>query len=1042
MAQGEKGQQGQKKSGEQEKEQALLLHVPVSPTGEKEPESNFPVVALGASAGGLEAFQLFFTHLPPATGMAFVLIQHLDPHHKSILSDLLKGYTDMKVTEVEDGMMLQPDTVFVIPPNRYLAVHYGKLHLLAPTHPCGPRMPIDYFFRSLAADRKQKAACIVLSGTGTEGALGLKAIKGEGGLVLVQDPQTAKYDGMPENALATGLADYSLPPEKMPERLTAYFNHNLLETPCQVLSACPYQTNLLEKVLLLIRSRTGHDFTRYKQNTIVRRIERRMAVNQIVRQADYIRFLQAYPKEVDHLFKELLIGVTNFFRDKDAFGVIKETALPQLFESHPVNQPVRIWVPGCATGEEAYSLAILCRAVMLEQKKERVVQIFATDIDPAAINSARVGLYHQGIAVDVPAPWLECYFEGEGNGYRVRKEIRDMVVFALQNVLSDPPFSRLDMVSCRNLLIYLGPELQEKVLSLFYYALNPQGYLFLGSSETPGGLSGYFTAVDRKWKVFQKKEMIKHFPLQIPVATTVQHSAVAQGVPVISPPPPRTLYRNVIEKIILNEYSPTGVLIDEDKNILFISGRAGKYLEPPDGIFTGNILAMAREGLKLQLANAIHNAATKKTWTCCEKIVVKTNGGEQLVDLVVKPLADPVSLKGLLLVIFRDVAENAAAKEKEKAGAQQFKTTAASVAQTRIMQLEQELQYNKEYLQTTVEELYSSNEELQSTNEELQTSKEELQSINEELTTVNLELEKKIEELSQVSSDLSNLLSSTEIGTVFLDEELKIRRFTPAIVQCINLIPSDIGRPISHISSNLLNYDRLVVDCRQVLQTLQIKEKEVQVSDGNWYIMRILPYRTVEQKIDGVVVAFVDISMRKKYEAHLRASCTKLEQRVDERTAALSEKKVKLEKEVGERRRAEYELAVTLKNVESAWEFAGSIVETVREPLVVLDESLHVVSANQPFYNKFKVTPWQTEKKHIFELGNGQWNIPALRELLGNVLPQKKEFNDFRIEHNFPEIGPKTMLLNGREVFSCKGGKNKKLILLAIEDITGRVASP
>lgn len=714
-------QQNRGKTGNPEKSHAPQPQGSTTP--EKEFGAGFPVVAIGASARGLEAFEQFFSKLPPDSGMAFVLIQHLDPHHKSMLGDLLKRYTPMKVMEAEDGMMLQPNRVFVIPPNCHLAVHQGKLHLLEPLHSAGLHTPIDYFFRSLARDQKENAVGIILSGTGSDGVFGLMIVRDEGGMTMVQEPQTARYDGMPRNVLATGSADYSLPPDKMPEQLIAYFQHPSMGAAAGTTSPPhPIQGSLLEKVILLIRSHTGHDFTNYKQNTIIRRIEKRMAVNRIAQPADYIRFLQEHSTEVDILFKELLIGVTSFFRDRQVFGAIYEKVLPQLFKTHHANRPLRIWVPGCATGEEAYSLAILCHALRLEQGRDLEIQIFATDLDSSAISFARMGLYSQSIAADVPKELLGHYFEHENSSLRVRKKIRDLVIFAQQNVLSDPPFSRIDLISCRNLLIYFNSKLQKKALSLFHYSLNPQGFLFLGTSESPGEQNNFFAAIDRKWKIFQRKEITPQGQLsvQVPMAATLEYGAAIQDIQVNYLPPRWDLYRNVTERIILNEYGPTGVLIDENNNILFIRGRTGKYLEPPDGIFTGDILAMAREGLKLPLANAIHSAKTQKTWIRSENIVVKTNGGKQPIKLLVKPVANPISTDMLLLVIFEEMA---AAEIKESV---QPDTTVESAALARIMQLEQELQYNKEYLQKTIEEFSTSSEELQSTNEELQTSKEEL----------------------------------------------------------------------------------------------------------------------------------------------------------------------------------------------------------------------------------------------------------------------------------------------------------------------------
>jgi two-component system CheB/CheR fusion protein len=974
----------------------------------------FPIVGIGASAGGLEAFEQFFTHTPPETGMAFVLIQHLDPKHKSILSELVQRYTKMKVHEVEDGMVVEPDTVYVIPPNRNLALLHGVLHLLEQSEIPGVRTPIDFFFRSLAEDRKEEAICIVLSGTGTEGSLGLRAVKGEGGLVMVQDPGSAKYDGMPRSAIATGLADFVLPPEKMSDQLLRYAHHSLDDVSEKTTDSANKKSGLLQRVFILVRSKTGHDFSYYKQNTILRRIERRMAVNQITRLSDYVRYMQDDPREAGILFKALLIGVTNFFRDKEAFESLRDKAIPQLFENRSSDNPLRIWVPGCATGEEAYSMAMLCQDAIRTTGKNQSVQVFATDIDGDAIEVARLGLYPGSISVDVPPAQLERYFKREDSSFRINKEIRDQVVFALQNVISDPPFSKIDLISCRNLLIYLGSELQKKLLPLFHYSLKKEGFLFLGSSETIGEFSDYFSVVDRKWKLFKRKDtglaQRQVMDFHPPTATdrrvdaqTAKHVAPLRG----------TNYRGVAEKVILESYGPTGVLINEKSEVLYINGRAGKYLEPPSGEYTGNIMALAREGLKLVLASSIRKALSQNTEVRTEHVRVKTNGDHQLINLVVKPLSQLSSLDGMLMVIFEDLPDD---RSRVKPDSQ---SSIDDEPDPRTQQLEQELRSTKEYLQATIEEmetaneelkstneeLQSSNEELQSTNEELETSKEELQSINEELSTVNSELQQKNEELSKTGSDLNNLLASTEIGTIFLDGSLNIRRFTPSATEFLSLLLTDIGRPVSHLATNM-NYDRLAEDAGEVLRNLVPKVMEVQTKDGHWFAMRILPYRTIENVIDGVVITFVDITQKREMEVNLR-------------------------QEMVERERAQQE-------TRRALDYSESIVNTLREPLVVLDGDLRIVSANRSFYRTFEVTPEATQGKLLLDLGNRQWDVPGLRDLLEEILPKKNEVSDYEIDQVFPEIGHKKMVLNARQIDHKEGEKEKKLILLAIEDRSGR----
>ena len=818
---------------------------------------------------------------------------------------------------------------------------------------------------------------------------------------------------MPRSAIATGLVDYILPPEKMADQLIRYVRHSLDDVSARTTDAANQKSGLLQKIFILVRSKTGHDFSYYKQNTILRRIERRMAVNQITRLSDYVRYVQDDPREAGILFKELLIGVTNFFRDKEAFESLRDKAIPQLFENRSPDNPVRIWVPGCATGEEAYSIAVLCQDFDRTTGRNHAVQIFATDIDSDAIEAARLGLYPESIAVDVPLEYLEGFFTREDGSFRINKEIRDRVVFALQNVIRDPPFSKIDLISCRNLLIYLGSELQKKVLPLFHYSLRKEGFLFLGSSETIGEFSDYFSVIDRKGRLFKRKDtgpaQRQVLDLHAPTVTDrrVDAQIARHGIPMRGPS-----YREAAEKIILQNYGPTGVIINEKSEVLYIHGRAGKYLEPPSGEFTGNILSMAREGLKLELATSMRKVLAQKTEVRTEHVRVKTNGDYQLINLVVKPISQPASLEGTLIVIFEEVPsdERSDAKPPSQGGI-------GDEPDPHVLQLEQELRSTKEYLQTTIEEmdttneefkstneeLQSSNQELQSTNEELETSREELQSINEELSTVNSELQQKIEELSKTSSDLNNLLGSTEIGTIFLDTSLNIRRFTPATTEFLSLLQTDIGRPVSHLASNM-HYDRLVEDAKAVLKTLVPKEMEVETKKGRWFTMRILPYRTIENVIDGVVVTFVEITQRREMEEKLR-------------------------QEIGERERAE-------QRVQRALDYADGIVNTVREPLVVLDANLRVVSANDSFYRTFRVTPEETQGNLIYELGNRQWDIPKLRELLEELLPQKTEVSDYEVDHVFPVIGHKVMHLNARQIAGRDGSEEQKLILLAIEDRT------
>ncbi|MFC1716919.1 chemotaxis protein CheB [Candidatus Poribacteria bacterium] len=977
---------------------------------EQKEEPSFPIVGIGASAGGLEAFEQFFTNMPSddATtecGMAFVLVQHLDPTHESILGDLVKRYTSMKVSEVKDGMKVEPNCAYIIPPNRDMSILHGELHLMELVAPRGLRLPIDSFFRSLAQDRGEQGICIVLSGTGTDGTLGLRAVKGEGGMAMVQEPGSAGYDGMPRSAIATGLADYILPPNEMPEQLTKYVRYAFDRVTQEVVApAAPKETDWLQKVFILLRAQTGHDFSYYKHNTILRRIERRMTVHQIEQTADYIRYLQENPVEVETLFKELLIGVTSFFRDPEAFAELEQKIIPALFEGRGPDQPLRVWVPGCSTGEEAYSIAMLIQEHMDKLGRDYQVQFFGTDIGPDAIDTARLGIYPDSIAVDVTPGRLRRFFTKQDNTYQIKRNIRDMLVFSLQNVIKDPPFSRMDLISCRNLLIYMGEELQKKLVPLFHYSLNQDSYLFLGTSEAISGFVDLFSVIDRKWKLFQRKGAVPgHRPVvdfPAPVLTLDADRAQAgRGDRKTG----KTDLRALTERVLLDDYGPACVIINEKCEILYVYGRTGKYLEQATGEASLNILGMAREGLKLELTTAIRKVIAKKEDIRRGNLRVKTNGGFEMVDLIVKPVTNPSYPEGMMMVVFEDIPRSPETKPVEEAG------EPAEEDHGRIAELERELRATREYLQTTIEELetsneelkstneelQSSNEELQSTNEELETSKEELQSVNEELSTVNAELENKVDLLSRSNNDMNNLMASTEVGTIFLDNELCIQRFTPAATQTINLIQTDIGRPLSHIVSNL-KYDNLVQDAQSVLDTLVSREMEIQDNDGLWYSTRIMPYRTTENVIEGVVVTFINIAEQKQLQAEL----------VEQRDLA-----------------------------QVRTEYVESIVDTVREPLLVLDADLKVVSASRAFYSDFKVTPQDTEGQFIYQLGNGQWDIPKLRELLEDILSESSSFDDYRVEHEFETIGKKSMILNARQMNSKD--EERDLILLAIEDVTG-----
>ena len=852
------------------------------------PVAAFPVVGIGASAGGLAAFEAFFSGMPADTdpGMAFVLVQHLAPDHKSILTDLVRRYTRMQVFEVEDGMRVQPNCAYIIPPNYDMAFLNGTLQLLQPSAPRGQRLPIDFFFRSLAQDQRARAIGIVFSGTGSDGTQGVRAIKGEGGMVMAQTPSSTEFDSMPRNAIDTGMVDYELAPAEMPAQLIAYAAQAFGTLPHLANTPEPKTENALKKIFILLRSQTGHDFSQYKPSTINRRIERRMAVQQIDVLDNYVKYLQQTPVEVEALFRDLLIGVTNFFRDPEAFQALETRVIPKLFDDKNSGATIRVWSTGCSTGEEAYSIAILLQERMETLKQSYTIQVFATDIDSRAIAVARAGRYPASIASDLTPQRLARFFtaEADGSAYRINKVIRDMLVFSEQDLIKDPPFSKLDLICCRNLMIYLSAALQKKLLRMFHYTLNPGGVLFLGTSETVGEFNDLFDTLDHKAKLYPRKQdfhgaqrtsMSRFMPVTA-LDAILPRATSKTAFPVKMP------LRELTEQTLLQQLALSGVLVNGQGDILYVYGRTGMYLEPSQGEAgaANNILKMAREGLQRDLTLALHKAAATKQPVQCIGLRVKTHRHTTLVNLIVRPVvvsAAETAEWPLYVVIMEEMhaaGANGPATVAEPGAATDSGEFDPRTAGETIAALNDQLRANKEYLQAANEELETSNEELkssneemqsvneelQSTNEELETSKEEMQSVNEELATVNAELQTKVADLSRTSNDMINLLSSTGIGTIFVDHQLRIQRFTPTVTRIINLIPSDVGRPVAHTVSNLTGYDTLVADAQGVLNTLVPKEVDVQTTDGVWYTMRILPYRTVDNVIEGAVITFIDIT--------------------------------------------------------------------------------------------------------------------------------------------------------------------------------------
>jgi two-component system, chemotaxis family, CheB/CheR fusion protein len=926
--------------------------------------SEFVIAALGASAGGLEAFEKFFNYMPSDAGIAFIVVQHLAPDHATALPELLAKYTHMPVEQARDRRQVAPNRVYIIPPNATLTIQNSILQVTAPTEARGHRTPIDSLFSSLAEDCGENAVCIMLSGTGTDGTLGLRAIKEFGGMAMAQTLESAKYDSILRSAIATGLVDHVLPVEEMPAKLMEYAGH-LNSTNGNSDKIRAQIGTHLGKIHGLLRRRVGHDFSAYKETAIARRVGRRMKALQIETIDQYVQALEDQPEEADRLFKDLLIGVTHFFRDTEAFEVLAREVIPKLFEGKTADDQVRACVVGCATGEEAYSIAILLSEHAATIDNSPTIKVFATDIDERGLEVARKGRYPASIVERLSPERLERFFNHQENAYQVKRELRELCIFTVHSFIKDPPFARQDLISCRNVMIYLGSDLQQKIIPLFHYALRSGGYLFLGPSESVSSRKELFQTLDKKHRIFKRKEMVPRPVVELPSPRDVSRPSLPGGLQAEAEPN----ISKQLERIILQRYRPACVTVKENGDAVFFSGGMGRYLEPALGTPSVNVIIMAREGLRIPLRTALYKAVTTRE-RVVQQVPVQINGSVTQIDLTVEPIAE-FAAANLFMIVFEDVAP-AASVPRQPFDAQ---------AEETIRHLEGELRAAHDQAQAMFEELESSNEELksaneeyQSTNEELETSKEEAQSTNEELETVNNELTRRVTELDHSNSDLQNLNNSTQIASIFLDSELHIRNFTPAAGSVFHLIAGDIGRPITDLAAQFAGVDLIVDICR----------------GGGHYLVRIMPYRTVYNVIDGVVITFTDVTQLKQ----------------TEQVAA------------------------------DAKEYAESIVETVRQPLLVLDSDLRVKSANAAFFKMFQVTEDATLNQFFYELGDGQWDIPNLRALLGEILTEKKRVEDFLVEHQFPNIGPATMLLNASQVSRRNGAP--PLILLAIEDITAR----
>lgn len=827
----------------------------------------FHIVAVGASAGGLEALEQFFGSMPASENFAFVVIQHLSPDYKSLMAELLSKHTSMEILQADDGMEIHPGAIYLIPRKKNMTVYKRKLFLTEQEH--GLNLPIDIFMQSLAEDVGESAVGVVLSGTGSDGTRGIRAIKEAGGLVIVQDEEDAKFDGMPRSAVSTGIVDYILPADKIPQELQHFVSGNV-RLVTEGAEARLGGSNTITKIFMLIKRKTGVDLSFYKESTILRRIERRMGINQIHDVHRYIDLMEEAPGEITTLFKEILIGVTKFFRDSQAFETVHDQVIPAIFNNRESGEQIRVWVAGCSTGEEAYSLAILLAEYAEEHYLQHDIKIFATDIDKEAIEFASYGLYPESIAADASPERLSKYFVKKGESYQIIPSIREMVIFAYHNIFKDPPFRRIDLISCRNLLIYLQPVLQKKVLSNFHFSLTTSGYLFLGSSETVGELSKYFQNIDHKWKIFAYKG--DYQPSEVtftpPDAGWRERSEQIDRPAQVTPR--RSRGNEPVYETLIEHYLPPTVIVDENRQVVHTFGDVSPFLQLPAGKMDLDLSKMARPDIGIPIGAALQSTIRDRKPVGYDDIAVAQPSGDPIVcRLTVRPLKNPTSNARFFAVVF----ERTDADSGDDLPVTRFDID--ETVQQRIRDLESELQYTKENLQATIEELETSNEELQATNEELlssneelQSTNEELQSVNEELITVNSEYQKKIEELSELNDDMDNLLSGTAIGTVFLDSNMTIRKFTPPVARQINIIKSDVGRPFSDLSHNLY-YDALLEDIHSVMRSGDARELEVQNRDGYWFLVKIQPYMSEQENTHGIVLSLVDITERKTAEQAL-----------------------------------------------------------------------------------------------------------------------------------------------------------------------------
>ena len=954
-------------------------------------QDRFPVVGIGASAGGLDACSRLLDSLPADSGMAFVLVQHLDPTHPSMMVDLLTSHTRMTVLQAADGVRPEPNHVYVIPPGVNLSIRNDALRLSELQERPGARRPFDFFLQSLAEECGKRAIGAILSGSGDDGSRGLRAVIENGGFVIAQDPAEAAFDGMPRSAIMTGVVDLVLPVADMGAALVKYGKQSYVRTPRKDATADRRLPDGLDEIIALLREKTAHDFTLYKEATLARRIDRRMAILGARDVESYLQLLRADPAAVDLLVKDLLIHVTGFFRDSKAFETLADKVIPELVKDHPPGRALRVWVPACSTGEETYSIAMLFLEAIDATKRTIKLQVFASDIDENAVSVARTGFYPESIEADVSPARLARFFAKEDHGYRVIRELRQAVVFTVQDLLADAPFSRIDFVSCRNLLIYLLPDVQEKVISLFHFALRDGGILLLGSAETVGRLGTQFETVSKQERIYRHVGQSHPGEVQFPIATSdvVRTMWPRPARPVVTP---QSRLAEMARQVLAEVYVPVSVLVNRKHECIHSFGATDRYLQVTPGEPSRDVITMARNDLRPKLRSALHRAAKDRALTTVAGVRMTREGTDVAVTICVRPAV--IEGEELMLVSFVDEPKRELPRRR---------TGASKVANARAAELESELDATRKELEGAIrdlelanedhkainEEAMSVSEEYQSSNEELETSKEELQSLNEELTTLNHQLQETLDQQRETTNDLQNIMNSSDVATLFLDAKLHIRFFTPATTALFRLIDSDVGRPLEDFTPHFVD-DKILIDARTVLQNLVPAGCEIQTEAGKWYLRRILPYRTVDDQIEGVVITFSDISEMKAAQGKIVAA------------------------------RAQ----------------ADSIINSIHQPLVVLDGELRVISAGRSYYNAFKATPENTIGKRLWNSDDHHLDVPALHAFLQKIRAEGCAIENYEIEIDLPPLGKRRLLLDASDLRREPGSPRQ--ILVTIDDITER----